>query len=76
MYYNDRGGAGKKMIELTGLNHKEIVLNERNIEKIEEVPETVITMMNGNKYLVEEGTDEIIDKVIAYKKRIYNANYK
>lgn len=64
------------MIELTGLNHKEVVINERNIEKIEEVPETVITMMNGNKYLVEEGIDEIIDKVVAYKRRIYNANFK
>lgn len=64
------------MIRLTGLNHKELVLNERNIEKIEEVPETVITMMNGNKYLVEEEMDEIIDKVVAFKKKIYNENIK
>lgn len=64
------------MIELTGLNHKELVLNEQNIEKIEEVPETVITMTNGNKYLVEENIDEVISKVIAYKRRIYNADFK
>lgn len=64
------------MIKLTGLNHKEFILNCSNIEKIEEVPETVITLINGNKYLVEESTEEVIDKVIAFKKRIFNANYK
>lgn len=57
------------MIKLTGLNHKEIVINVDNIEKIEEVPETVITMMNGNKYLVEEDIDEIISLTISYKKK-------
>ncbi|MDF2504502.1 flagellar FlbD family protein [Clostridium sp.] len=56
------------MIKLTGMNHK--------VEKIEEIPETVITLMNGNKYLVEETSDEIIDKIILFKKRIYNSNYK
>lgn len=64
------------MIKLTGMNHKEITINSDNIEKIEEVPETVITLMNGNKYLVEETTDEIIDKIILFKKRIYNSNYR
>ncbi|AGK97766.1 flagellar FlbD family protein [Clostridium pasteurianum] len=64
------------MIKLTGMNHKEIVINSDNIEKIEEVPETVITLMNGNKYLVEETADEVIDKIILFKKRIYNSNYR
>ncbi|WP_010236629.1 flagellar FlbD family protein [Clostridium arbusti] len=64
------------MIKLTGMNHKEFIINSDNIEKIEEIPETVITLMNGNKYLVEETSDEIIDKIILFKKRIYNSNYK
>lgn len=64
------------MIKLTGMNHKEFIINEDNIEKIEEVPETVITMTNGNKYIVEETIDEVIDDIVAFKKRIYNSNYR
>ncbi|MDD3223486.1 MAG: flagellar FlbD family protein [Clostridium sp.] len=61
------------MIKLTGLNQKDIVLNCEVIEKIEEIPETVITMINGNKYLVEESPDEIIDKVVAFKRRFHTS---
>ncbi|MCM1992655.1 flagellar FlbD family protein [Oceanirhabdus seepicola] len=57
------------MIEITGLNNKEFVLNYIHIEKIEEVPETLITLTNGKKYLVLETTDEIIAKCIAYQKK-------
>lgn len=60
------------MIKVTGLDNKEFILNAENIEKIEEVPETVITLVNGKKYLVLEESDEIIRKVIKYKNKIYN----
>jgi flagellar protein FlbD len=63
------------LIKLTGLNHKEVIINSIAIEKIEEVPETVITLLNGNKYLVEESADEVIDKIIAFKKRINDTKY-
>lgn len=57
------------MIELTGLNNKEFILNHIHIEKIEKVPETVITLTNGKKYLVQESVDEIIDACIKYEKK-------
>jgi len=57
------------MIEITGLNNKEFVLNHVHIEKIEEVPETVITLINGKKYLVLEAKDEVIAKCIEYEKK-------
>lgn len=60
------------MIRLTGINNKEFVLNAEQIEKLEEVPESVITMMNGNKYIVIESLDEIVEKVIEYKRKISN----
>ena len=37
------------MIDLTGMNNKEFILNADHIEKIEEVPETLITLTNGKK---------------------------
>ncbi len=58
------------MIDLTGMNNKEFTLNAEHIEKIEEVPETIITLTNGKKYIVLETMDEVKDKVVSYKNRI------
>ena len=62
------------MIKLKGLNSKEIYLNEDNIEKIEEVPETLITLSNGKKYIVLETTKEVIDKIIEFKRKIFTVD--
>lgn len=61
------------MIDLTGMNNKEFTLNADHIEKIEEVPETLITLTNGKKYIVLERIEEVKDAVIRYKNRIYNS---
>lgn len=60
------------MIKVTGINEKEFVINEEHIEKIEEVPESMITLSNGKKYIVIESPDEIIRRVIEYKRKIYS----
>ena len=59
------------MIDLTGMNNKEFILNADHIEKIEEVPETLITLVNGKKYIVLEGVEEVVEKVIKYKNKIF-----
>lgn len=59
------------MIDLTGMNNIEFVLNADHIEKVEEVPETLITLTNGKKYIVLETIDEVKDAVIRYKNRIF-----
>lgn len=58
------------MIKVTGLNGKEFILNAEIIEKIENVPESLITLQNGKKYMVLENTEEIINRVIQYKNKI------
>lgn len=63
------------MIKLTGLNHKEFILNADHIEKLEEVPESLITLTNGKKYLVLESIDDILSKVYSYKKKIFTFGY-
>lgn len=63
------------MIEVTGLNNESFILNADHIEKIEQVPETVITLTNGKKYLVLDSSNEVIDKVIKYKNRIFNIKF-
>lgn len=59
------------MIDVTGLDNKDFILNADHIEKIEEVPETLITLTNGKKYIVLQGIDEILEEVIRYKRRIF-----
>lgn len=59
------------MIRVTGMNNKEMIINCEQIEKIEEIPETVITIMNGNKYLVLETPEEIVELIVDYKRQIF-----
>lgn len=59
------------MIKVTRLNDKEFVINTEIIEFIESTPDTVITTTTGKKVIVKEGVDEVIDRVIAFKKRIF-----
>lgn len=58
------------MIKLTAMNKKEFILNADHIEKIDDVPETLITLTNGKKYIVLESVEEVIDSVMRYKNRI------
>ncbi|WP_406678112.1 flagellar FlbD family protein [Moorella sp. ACPs] len=58
------------MIKVTTLDRREIILNAELIERLESVPETVITLTSGKKVLVTQTVDEIIDRVIAYRRRV------
>lgn len=59
------------MITLTRLNGKEFVLNDDLIQTIEETPDTVITLANGAKYIVNEDYEEIKKRIIEYKRKIF-----
>lgn len=59
------------MIELTDLSNKNYILNSDLIETIEAVPDTKLLLTNGKKYLVKESVDEVVDKVMNYKKKIF-----
>ncbi len=59
------------MIEVTGMNQKKFILNADHIEKIEQMPETIITLTNGKKYIVLETIDDVRAKVLEYKNRIF-----
>lgn len=59
------------MIKLHRLNGKEIVINIELIESMEEIPETRIILTTGNQVIVKENMDDVIEKVIEYKRRIF-----
>ena len=58
------------MIRLHKLNGLEIVINAELIETLEPGPETVVHLATGNKMTVRENTDEIISKVVEYRKAV------
>ena len=64
------------MIDVTGMNHEKFILNADHIEKIEEMPETIITLTNGKKYIVLESIEEVKNAVIKYKNKIFTYKYK
>ncbi len=59
------------MIELTRLNGIKFVLNCELIESLEETPDTVISTTTGKKIVVAENVDEVVKKVIEYKRKIF-----
>jgi flagellar protein FlbD len=55
------------MIEVTRLNRTTFVLNAEWIETVEGTPDTVITMVNGKRFVVRESVGEIVSRVVTYK---------
>ncbi|HBF6376123.1 TPA: flagellar FlbD family protein [Clostridioides difficile] len=62
------------MIRVTDLNGRKYILNSDLIVRIDSVPESRILLTTGEKNLVKESVDEIVDKVIKYKRKI-NVGY-
>jgi len=54
------------MIRLTALNGREVVVNALLVERIEAVPDTVITLTNGNAFVVREDVDTVIEEAVEY----------
>lgn len=58
------------MIVLHRINGSELVINSQHIETLEATPDTVIMLTTERRYIVKEGVDEIIQKVIDFNKAI------
>jgi flagellar protein FlbD len=59
------------MIRLTRLNQTELIINSDLIEHIEIGANTVIKLTDGNSFIVKENPEEIVDKVVQFKKNIF-----
>jgi flagellar protein FlbD len=62
------------MIKVSRFNGSKFVINCEWIETVEATPDTVLTMVNGKKYVVGESVDDILAKVIEYKQKAGFAN--
>jgi flagellar protein FlbD len=59
------------MILLTRLSGRPFTLNADLIERIDSTPDTVITLVDGKKYVVAQTAHEVREAVLAYRSRIF-----
>ena len=55
------------MIRATRLNDSELLINADLIEVIEATPDTVITLIDGTRFIVRESPDELVDRIQRYR---------
>jgi flagellar protein FlbD len=58
------------MIRLTRLNRAPMVLNSDLIEHIDVTPDTVITLTTGQILRVRESADEVVDRIVEFRRRV------
>lgn len=58
------------MIAVTQLNGKQYWINPHQIEAIESNPDVTLVMLSGKRVVVREKPDEVIDRIVEYRRRI------
>jgi flagellar protein FlbD len=61
------------MIQLQRLNGTDIGVNADLIERVESTPDTVLTLIDGTKYIVAEAAEEVVARIIEFRARILAA---
>lgn len=54
------------MITLTRLNDKPFVINAELIRTVESNPDTTITLINGDHFIVKESMQRVVDLSVEY----------
>jgi flagellar protein FlbD len=58
------------MIQLTRLNNASLAVNCDLIKYVEEAPDTVLTLVSGEKLVVRETTEQVIERVRQFRRSI------
>ena len=58
------------MIKVSRLNGTEYYINPHQIESMETRPDTTLFMLSGKHVVVKEGMDEVINRIVEYRRRI------
>lgn len=58
------------MIGLVRLDGKSFWVNPHMIESMETTPDLTLTMLSGKKIIVRNSPEEVIEKIIEYRKKI------
>ena len=63
------------MIEVTRLNGIKYWVNPHQIESIEQNPDVTLVMLSGKTLIVKEKPEEVIEKIITYRRKIANQEF-
>ncbi|HUJ80938.1 MAG TPA: flagellar FlbD family protein [Candidatus Acidoferrales bacterium] len=58
------------MIRLTRLNNQPLVINSDLIKSVESAPDTVLTLVTGEKIVVLESCDDVLERIIEFRRRV------
>ena len=59
------------MIPVRRLNGRDLIVNADLIKTIEATPDTVLTLVTGEKLMVLDSVEEVLERVVAFKKRVF-----
>ena len=58
------------MIQLTRLNSNSLIVNSDLIKFVEQSPDTVITLLNGEKIIVRESADQVLERIVLFRRAV------
>jgi uncharacterized protein YlzI (FlbEa/FlbD family) len=58
------------MIQLTRLNNHPLTVNSDLIKFVEQAPDTVLTLVTGEKVVVLESSEQVLEKIVEFRRLI------
>ncbi len=58
------------MIPVTRLDKRKVIVNAELIKYVESTPDTILTLTTGEKLIVLETPDEVVNRVVEYGRRL------
>jgi flagellar protein FlbD len=59
------------MIRLTRLNNQPLIVNSDLIKFVEQSPDTLITLITGEKIVVRESAEDVLARVIEFRRSVF-----
>ncbi len=58
------------MITVTRINGTAFILNAEQIKLLESTPDTMITLLSGERLIVKESVEEVVQRAVEYGRSI------
>jgi len=58
------------MIQLTRLNNSSLIVNSDLIKFVEQSPDTVMTLLNGEKIIVRESAEQVLERIVQFRRAV------
>ncbi len=65
-----RACTPRAMIQLTRLNNQPLMVNSDLVKFVETAPDTVLTLVTGEKIVVLETSERVLEKIIEFRRTV------